>query len=646
MKRTKKLMILATIISIAAILCSCQSEKKVEDDFYETVNAQWMKENENFSGFSYGAVEEQKDKVTILLDNYLMELAKKQDVQADALNEIEQKAVIYYEQATDIEKRNELGALPIQEMLEEVERVSDLDGLVALYKDERMSFFNTLYGFQVVKDPSDGTYQVSVYPKTICGKYGMLTEKQFADYEDLIVQEAVLAGYEKGRAKEIAEHALTIERRMLALDYYHLMDYSRYGNRGMEAVLSNLPLEEIAKAQGYMEDRVTLSCSNAHLKLLQELFIEENTEVLKDYYIAAIIIKSAPYLNEEMADNYEKAVNTLMGSSASEANTYEGYQVVETAMEDFLAEYYMEEYVGKEMEQEVLDMTQEIRGQFKEKIKAADWMSEKTKAYAVKKLESMKLYVGLPEKRHDYSTLLVKSYEEGGNLVENIVNAYVHDCDFQKEFLKEESEQVYYFHALEVNATYAMTYNSFAIHAAIITLNDCNQNTEYEEKLATLGMIIAHEISHGFDGIGSNYTAEGKYQNWWVAEDKAAYRKRINKVKHYFDGMEVEKGLTLAGERVMDEAYADLSAMSVCMNLLNQRENSNYERFFEAYAKREKAVQTKEYLVYLVNNDGHLPGKIRVNHIVNQMDEFYETYEIGEDGELYVKEEERLQVWE
>lgn len=623
-----------------------ENQKEIIEDFYHMVNSQWILENKDFSGFYYGSFEEQENKVKKTLDNYLKELSNKYLLHPEILTDTEEKAIILYEQATNMEKRNELGIQPIGDMLAEVEQVTELEGLITLYKDEKIGYFNPLFGFRVEKDSSDGSYQVGTYPKPICGQNGMLTEEQFAHYEELVKQLMIAAGYEENRAIEIAKHAVDTERKILELNFSQVNNFSRYEEKGIVYLLNSIPLIEIAREQGYLKNRVTITCAPEHLKLLQELFVEENTEALKDYFLAAIVVKSAPYLTENMSKSYETAVNALMGAEGNKADTYVGYKVVKLAMEDFLADYYMEEYVGKDMEQEIEELTEEIRCELKTKIENADWLSVQTRNYAVKKLEAMQLIVGIPEKTHDYSILTITSYEDGGNLIENILNVYINDLDFQKELLEEECEDVYYFHPLEVNATYAPGYNAFAINAAIITLDNCSQESKYEEKLAILGFTIAHEISHGFDGIGSNYTVDGKYQNWWSAEDKAAYRERINKVKHYFDGMEVTENLTLVGENVMNETYSDLSAMSICMDLLEKRENSDYRLFFETYGKYERIAVTDEFLEYLVNYDTHLPGKIRVNQIVNQMDEFYEVYSVPEDGAMYVPKEDRLQVWE
>lgn len=658
MRKSKRLIVLATAFLSLQLLTGCQNqnqeqskevnqdEKQVVTDFYDMVNHQWLEENKDYSGFQYGAIQEQQNQVEEALDNYLKELSNQNSSQEESLTEIEEKAAILYEQATDMEKRNELGIKPIEKMLAEVEQVTDLNDLIALYKEPEMGFYNTLFTFQVEKNISDGSYQVNVSPETIYGQYGMLTDEQFAGYELLVKQFMMMAGYEESRAAVIAEHTVAMERSILELNYTQLNSFSRYGEKELSYLLSHLSIMEIAKEQGYLENRSTLTGATEHLNLMQELFVEDNVEVLKDYLLASVVIKSAPYLNEEMSEFYETAINTMMGANEKEEDSYAGCQIVSMAMEDFLAEYYMKEYVGEEMEQEVKSLTEEIRGELKEKIVKADWMCEQTKEYAVKKLDAMKLIVGLPEKMHDYSKLTIKSYEEGGNLMENILNAYILDCDFQKEFLKEECQDVFYFHALEVNAYYASPYNVFSINAAIITYDGCNKDSEYEEKLGILGFIIAHEISHGFDGTGSEFNAEGIYQNWWTTEDKMAYRERINEVKHYFDGMEVVEQVTLVGEQCMDEAYADLSAMSVCMDLLGKRAGSDYTLFFETYGKSKRIVTTDEYFAYMVSSDTHLPNKLRVNQIVNQMDEFYEVYQIPEENEMYVPVEERLRVWE
>ena len=636
MKLKRKGLVLGIVC--ITLLTSCgQHKKTAADDFYESVNGQWIKEHKK-EGHTYSGLMEKQENVDGVLEEYLVKLCKK-----DSLSEIEEKAVLLYEQAEDVEKRNQLGSEPIQELLDKIESATNLNDLVELYKIPQVSYYNSVFSFDVGKDNLDENNQVIVVAKTICGAPGTLTENQLKKYQKLIEKEATLAGYGSGRAKEIAEHAIYMENAIMQMNTSNLTDFSRYANKGMTSVLSNLALEEIAKELGYLEERTTLTCSATHLHALQTLYVQENFELLRDDLIASVIIKSAPYLSKEMAELINAVDDEIFSGYEKSKTRGAGYEVVSVAMEDYLAEYYLTTQVGEELQQEATEIVEEIRSVFQTKIENTEWMGEGTKERAIKKLTAMKLYIGLPEKVHDYSEVQVKTYEEGGNLLSNYLAFYENHCDFQQEMLKDSN--TFYVKPLQVNGLYSLGDNVFIICAPILTMDNCTKNSTREEKLATFGFIIAHEISHGFDGKGSNYNENGVYQNWWKAEDRTAYRGRINQVKHYFDGMELENGLILNGEQIMDEAYADLAAMRVCLDLLSRQENTDYEVFFETYAKARRQVSNKTYESYLVQTDTHLPDKIRVNEILNQFEEFYKTYPQMRESNSFVEEASRLDVW-
>lgn len=629
--------IVSAVICMALLTACGQQEKVNADDFYQSVNGQWIEEHEK-NAYTYSGFIEQQEKVEGILDEYLKELCEK-----DSLSEVEKKAVILYEQAQNEDKRNQLGSAPIQDLLTEIESAVTLGDLVELYKDTKISYYNTIFVFETGKDNLDENNQVKVMAKTICGAAGSLTKEQLGKYQNLIEKEAKLAGYDSGRAKEIAEHAVYMENEIMSMNSSNLSDFSRYANKGMTSVLSNLPLEEIAKDLGYLEERSTLTCSATHLRALQMLYVQENFEMIRDDLIASVIIKSAPYLSREMADLVNNAVSEIFGGTTQSNTVSDGYKVVSSAMEDYLAEYYLTTIVGEELQQETAEITEEIRSAFEIKIKNADWMSDGTKKRAINKLNAIKFYIGLPDTVHDYSDVTLKTYGEGGNLLSNYLAFYENHCRFQQEMLKD--PEAFYVEPLEVNGFYSSGDNSFIILAPVLTMDGCNKDSTKEEKMAVFGITIAHEISHSFDGTGSDYNEDGIYQNWWKAEDKAAYRERINQVKHYFDGMELENGLTLNGEQIMNETYADLAAMRICLDLLSQQQATDYETFFETYARIWRQVNSKEFENYLVENDTHLPAKIRVNEILNQFEEFYETYPQMRESEAFVAEEDRLEVW-
>lgn len=648
MKKRKAGFMSVVFIALICLSTGCgRDTKRAEniEDFYQQVNGDWIDSVVLEEGnFYYNTTKEQEEKVCKELNKYLQELTVKAE-QGKTLTEEEEKEVLLYQQAEDWEWRNEISKKPLEHWLKKIEAVESKEDLVQLLKEDKFAYFNTLFSFYVKKDGSTGKYETYVVPSGISGQEGMFTEDQFVSYQKFLEKEVSLAGYSKEAAEDITKNALKIEKVLQVLVSSGAEDYSKYANKGMTSVLDNLPLEEIAKEQGYLENRMVLVCSGSHLKFLQELFTSENIPIIKDYLITSTIVRSAPYLDEAMAQQYEAARNAIVGGEGENYKEYAGCKLVSGLMEDSLAAYYMQESVGSDMEKEIREMSEEIRTVFRKNITKAQWLEESTRKYALKKLDAMQVFVGLPKQCHDYQKVTVTSKEDGGNLLDNVLEFYRSEKEFQRQFLLEENQDSYYFHPLEVNAEYAVSHNAFAIPAALIGFAQCDKDSTYEEKLASMGFTIAHEISHGFDGIGSQYTAEGIYQNWWKQEDISAYRERINQVKHYFDGMQVET-YTLSGEMVMNEAYADLSAMSVCMSLLSEKKDSDYRDFFEAYAKSYRCVMTPQWMEYLIVNDSHLPDKVRVNQVVNQMDEFYDTYRIDPDSPMYVSPEQRIHVWE
>ncbi len=190
--------VVATVIICMVAMTACgQSQRIMEEDFYQSVNGQWLKEHEKES-YTYSGTIEQKENVDRILEEYLKGLCEK-----DSLSELEEKAVLLYEQAEDWEKRNQLGSEPIQDLLAMTESATNLDDLVELYKNKEISYYNNIFTFEVGKDNLDESNQVKVLPTTICGATGSLTETQLQKYKELIKKEAELAGYDNERAEEM-----------------------------------------------------------------------------------------------------------------------------------------------------------------------------------------------------------------------------------------------------------------------------------------------------------------------------------------------------------------------------------------------------------------------------------------------------------
>ena len=179
----------------------------------------------------------------------------------------------------------------------------------------------------------------------------------------------------------------------------------------------------------------------------------------------------------------------------------------------------------------------------------------------------------------------------------------------------------------------------------MISDDTINETMSYEERLGKIGSMIAHEFGHAIDANGCYFDENGISKSWWTSSDFTKFSQRVNKVKNYFNGMDVVDDVKINGDLIKSEAMADLTSMMCCLELLKNKEDVNYKTFFESYAKMYKQVANQEYEKYLAMVDSHLPSSFRVNHIINQFEEFYTTYGIKEGDKMYIEPEDRINIF-
>ena len=197
----------------------------------------------------------------------------------------------------------------------------------------------------------------------------------------------------------------------------------------------------------------------------------------------------------------------------------------------------------------------------------------------------------------------------------------------------------------EVNASYRATDNSINIPAGILGGAFYDPEASEAEQMGAIGMIIGHEITHGFDENGSQYDKDGNLNNWWTEEDRAAFEERSSKVSDYFSQFEVLPGVYINGELTIGETVADLGGLSCMLEIAKGIDGFDYEAFFKSYARLWKSQMLPNMLEMTVQTDPHPPGYLRTNAIVQQVQEFYDTFGVEEGDGMYLAQDERLAVW-
>ena len=641
-----------------SVTAETQVDKK--DDFYTAVNKDWLASAKIPAGYVQTAppidrVQEVKEQMKALMTD-----------QTQTSHEAELVQTLY-SQYMDMETRNELGMEPLRQCIDEIQALETIDE-VRRYIGAFEQYWVNMSAVAKIPDAKDSSiYLVYVAPSAFslddADEYRSMTSvgerKKSAD-ENMIIELLVHAGMTQEEAKEINDRFFALETKIaeasMGISAQQEPDYLEriYNPMTVEEIMEispNYPL--INMLQTYLDagvERFNIM-EPEWLKRMNELFVEENVEDIKACLIRNTAMEMSLFLDQTSMELSNERYNAIYGLETEliiEKWAYDNCASENSLLGMAAGKMYVDAYVSEKTKTEVTDIAQEVIAVYKRRLENNEWLTEETRKNAIEKLDNIELQIAYPDdwSLYDFSGLEFKSTEEGGSLIENYKAMYSYSVkmDAGQAILPVDREQ-WIIPPQTVNAFYYMSGNSITILAGYLGGELYDPEAPIEKKLATIGCTIGHEISHGFDNNGSNYDKDGNQVNWWTQEDKASFEERVSEVSAYFSQFETLPDLYVNGELVRGEAVADLGGMSCMLEIANGIEDFDYEMFFETYAKDWRQLCTKEYLEDKVLTDGHPLSYLRVNAIVQQFEEFYDTYGIKEGDGMYLAPEKRLAVW-
>lgn len=316
-------------------------------------------------------------------------------------------------------------------------------------------------------------------------------------------------------------------------------------------------------------------------------------------------------------------------------------------MSGYLEQMYAEQHFSPKAKKDVEQMVDQLIATYEERIKSLDWMSETTKAKAIKKLDTMIVKIGYPDK---WDTTLdkvaIKTYDEGGSLFSNtftVTKAYIDNTKAKLDKPVDRTQWVTSVYT--VNAFYNALNNEITFPAGILQAPFYDINAKPEENYGAIGMIIGHEISHAFDNNGSAYDENGNANNWWTEEDFKKFEEKNQKLIEFYNAIEIIPGVFNDGQLTLSENGADLGGMAASLQVVSQMSNPDYKAYFESNAEMWKSTTTKEFAAMLSKNDVHSANKVRVNRTIVNFQEFYDTYGIKPGDGMYIAPEDRVSIW-
>lgn len=631
------------------------------DDFTAYVNGTWVKNTEIPAdkasyGVGYIVHEESEDNVKkIIEESSKGDFTKGSD---------EQKVGDLYKSYMNIEKRNELAVLPIQDELAKVDEISNYDELATYFAYANKVGVNVPLGLFVYQDFKDPTiYTVYTWQsglglpdrdyylkeddrsKEIKTKYSEHIEKMF-DLTNLPngsgAAKTVIALETK-----LAEKHMEKEKTRDLVALYNMFPVDTLSNImpkfNWNAFLSEAGLEKQDKLGVLMLD---------YTKSLDGIITSTSLETWKTYLKWGVIDASASRLNEALnQQNWEFYSKELRGTQEQRPMWRRGVSTVNRTLGEVVGKVYVKRHFPPEAKEHMETLVDNLLKAYEVSIKELDWMSEATKKEALDKLSKFTPKIGYPDKWKAYD-LEIEADDLFGNLRRSAIMEYNRElAKLGQPIDKDEWGMT----PQTVNAYYNPTLNEIVFPAAILQPPFFDLNAEDAVNYGAIGAVIGHEIGHGFDDTGSTFDGDGAMRNWWTEGDKEEFKKRTAALIAQYNDFEALPDLKVNGEFTLGENIGDLGGLGIALKAYNMsldgkepKEMDGYtaeQRVFIGYAQAWRNKIRDEALRVQINTDPHSPAKFRVNGIVRNVPEFYTAFNIKETDSLYLASEKRVKIW-
>lgn len=645
-------------------LSAMDTSIRPQDDFYRYCNGNWMKNNPLKPAYSrYGSFDILRDstleRVHLIVDNLA---AGQYEVGTN-----EYRIATLYRQAMDSVKRNKDGAAPLKEDLQKIEAIADRAAMVKYAAAKDNMGGGTFFGSYVYADAKNS--KMNIFHITQTGlaldnrdyylKQDAKSQQIREAYVAYLNKIAKLAGYDEEAATRIAENAMKMETELAQICY------SKEELRDTHRNYNKMAVKEFTdKYQGfdwttYLADRQLASLEEWDVeqfdffKKFDSWFAKADLNEMKDYLLAGTISGAANYLSDDFEQaRFDFFGKTLSGTTEMHPRWKRSVGMVSGLLGEALGEVYVKQYFPPEAKERMLKLVKNLQTALGERINMLTWMGDSTKMKAQEKLNSFIVKIGYPDKWKDYSKMEIK----GDSYYADIKRAtkWMHD-DNMADLGKPVDRERWLMNPQDVNAYYNPTTNEICFPAAILQPPFFNMDADDAVNYGGIGVVIGHEMTHGFDDQGRNFDKDGNMINWWTAEDAQKFEATAGKLADQFSEIYVADGVRANGNMTLGENIADQGGLLVSYLAFRNAAKGEVmeeidgftpdQRFFIGYARLWGQNIRPEEVLRLTQIDVHSLGELRVNQALRNIDAFYEAFNIQPSDKMYLEPEKRVVVW-
>lgn len=638
------------------------------DDFYGYACGGWMTKNPLPAAYSrYGSFDKLQEDNNKRINAILSELQNNTYEEGT----IEQKLSDLYKLAMDIDRRNQDGVAPVMPLIKRLEAAKTNQQLLAIQLEQapygEEEFFNAGFG----ADDKNATQNIlNVYQGGLSlgqKEYYLDNDKATADireaYKKHIVKMFQLFGFSKSAATAKMKNIMKVETALAKVSKsrtelrdpeanYNKMTLAEFVKR-----YPNLPLEKVMNARGieskYFQEMVV--GQPAFLDGANQLVGSMKPSEYRDVMEWGIITESANYLcDATIAESFDFEGRVLSGRKENHPLWKRSTSQVERVMGEALGKIYAEKYFPESSKQRMTTLVKNLQIALGERIAAQDWMSDSTKVNALLKLNTFYVKIGYPDKWTDISDLKIdpkKSYYENMLECSRFWTKWAIDHRVGKPVDRDE----WHMTPQTVNAYYNPTTNEICFPAGILQYPFFDPSADDAFNYGAIGVVIGHEMTHGFDDQGRRFDKDGNMKDWWKESDGNNFTERTGRYADFFSAISVLPDLKANGQLTLGENLADHGGLQVAYAAYKNATKyqplgvidglTADQRFFHAYAGVWAGNITEAEIRKRTKSDPHSLGRWRVNGALPHVDAWYEAFGIKEGDKMFIPKSERLQLW-
>ena len=634
------------------------------DDFAQYATGRWGDFNPQPLEYPmWGVTEKVYDDNVRALAALIQEIAAAQNRKGS----VEQKIGDLYNMAMDSTRLNAEGIAPLTAHLAELEDITDRESLLAHMTREHDNLLFSMYISADEKNPDRNIVCISQGGLTMGNReYYVSDDPQNVNARELMKDHMrklfMLSGYAEPAAMLAVKTIWDMET-ALAVPTYSLEqqrdpegNYHKMSVDSLSSVCGGFPWRKYLDDYGYDRTREVDLGQPEPVAKACELLMNAPVEDIKTLYAWRIISSGSGLLSDDFIEENFDYSSKMYGTREKSPRWKRAEGLVENLMSDAIGQIYVKKYFPPAAKKEMLELISNLQASLGERIKAQEWMSDETKSKALEKLAAYTVKIGYPDKWDDLTKLQV---DPALSLYDNVRKAseFYWQLDYDKHYEKPVDKSEWDIPAQMVNAFYSPVSNEICFPAGFLQPPLFDMRSDAAANYGSIGVVIGHEMTHGFDDEGRLYDKNGNLGDWWTEADAENFAKPCEAMAEYFNGLWAIPGeLKANGVTCLGENIADHGGLNIAYDALQKWQARHgrlpddngftpEQRFCLSYARLWAGTTSDEMLRYLVIIDVHSPSKLRVNGGLSQCDFWYEAFDIQPGDEWYVAPEDRVKVW-